>query len=119
MYARTAKRHVDMSKADVLIPHNESAMITDENYRKVRQEFFKLRSQCTRFAVGYTLVTTSSSSRPALVKFAYCVVGETVAPYRVQFADCCSDFVESRRTAARTCVDEIHKVCDSEPNFLA
>lgn len=120
MYARTADG-VDMKgKADVLIRSDESAMITDLKTTAKFDKFFKT-AQSMHYdlqSAVYTLVTASSLELdPALVKFAYCVV-ETVAPYRVQFMIAGIDFVEAGERKLRTCVDEIIKFGDSEPNFL-
>lgn len=120
MFASTSEGVNLKGKADVLIRNDEAAIITDVKTTAKFDKFHRT-AQSMHYdlqAANYTLVTASSLGiETQLVKFVYCVV-ETVAPYRVQFMVAGIDFVEAGERKLRTCVDEIVKFSDKEPNFL-
>lgn len=120
MYASTPEGVQLRGKADVIKRIDESVIITDlkttaqfdKFYRQAQQKHYDLQS------ANYTLIGASALGiDTSLVKYAFCVA-ETVKPYRVQFMVAGIDFVEAGERKLRTCIDEIVKFGNKEPNFL-
>lgn len=120
MFAKTPEGVELRGKADVLKQMGSSAIITDI---KTTAQFDKFPRESQRRhydlqAANYTLVGASSLGiESSLMKFMFCVV-ETVKPYRVQYMLAGIDFVDAGERKLRTCVDEIVKFGDNEPNLL-
>ena len=120
MFAETAEGVKLRGKADAAKLTGDSAVITDIKTTAQFDKFFR-QAQSKHYdlqAANYTLVSASSLNvDPSLVNFMFCVA-ETVKPYRVQYMHASFEFVEAGERKLRTCIDEIVKFGDKEPNFL-
>lgn len=120
VFADTAEGVKLRGKADAIKLANSAAIITDIKTTAQYDKFFRA-AQSKHYdlqAANYTLMTASSLGvETNMVNFMFCVV-ETVKPYRVKYWHASLEFVEAGERKLRTCIDEIVKFGDKEPNFL-
>lgn len=107
-------------KADAILQDENSLTITDikttaqfdEWKYKAMRRHYDLQSAVYSLIGGKSLGVDANK-----VKFYFCVV-ETVFPYRVQYHFAGLPFLESGERKLATCLEEIKKFGDKEPNFL-
>lgn len=107
-------------KADAILQNGNSLIITDIKTTAQFDEwkYKAMRRHYDLQAAVYSLIGAKSLGvSDSMVNFYFCVV-ETVFPYRVQYHHASTEFLEHGEQKLATCLEEIKKFGDREPNFL-
>lgn len=119
MFAKTVNGIALRGKADVVIK-SENLIITDLKTTAQFDKFVKEvhRKHYDLQSANYSFIGSAAFKvEPSLVQYKFCVA-ETVVPYRVQFFNATSDFIDAGSDKFTRCINEVVKFGDREPTVL-